>query len=190
MKKSLMTILLVVLAVATFAGTFDLGVKVGYNTAKLSTDMSTFSADPQGGYNFGAFGRFGGKIYFQPEFLYVVNTGGFTLGATTDAVKMKSIQVPLLLGLKVLDLKVAKLHAFTGPAISFSSGYESDKNLTYNIKNSTWDYQLGAGIDVLIFTFDLRYSWGLTDKLDTSSLSSNFTSKVSGWSVSLGIKLL
>ena len=190
MKKTLMTILLVVLAATTFAVTFDLGVKVGYNSSKLTTNTSTFSADPEGGYNFGAFGRFGGKFYFQPEFLYVVNNGGFTVGATTDAIKMKSIQVPLLLGFKLLDLKVAKLHAFTGPAVAFATGYESDKNLTYNIKNSTWDYQLGAGIDVLIFTLDLRYSWGISDKLDTSALNTNFTSKVNAFRVSLGIKLL
>jgi hypothetical protein len=187
MKKTLMTITLVVLTVAAFAGTFDLGVKIGYNSSKLTTDMSTFTANPQGGYNFGAFGRFGGKrFYFNPEFLYVVNSGGFTLGATTDAVKMKSIQVPLLLGLNILNLKVARINAFTGPAVSFSSGYESDHNLAYNLNKSSWDYQLGAGIDILIFTLDVRYSWGLSDKISNAT----FTSKVDAFRVSLGIKIL
>jgi hypothetical protein len=191
MKKSLMTLTLFLLALTTFAGTFDLGIKAGYNTAKLTTDLSTFTADQQGGYNFGAFGRFGGKrLYFNPEFLYVVNNGGFTVGTATNAIKMKSIQIPTLLGLNLLNLKVLKLNLFTGPAISFSSGYETDKPLSVNVSNSSWDYQLGAGIDILIFTFDVRYQWGISDKFTATDPTASFTSKVNAFRVSIGIKLL
>ena len=186
-----MTLSLLTLAMVTFAATFDLGIKAGYNTSKLSTDLSTIKADSKGGYNFGAFGRFGGeKFYLQPEFLYVVKNEEFSVGASTDAIKMKSIQVPVLLGLKLIDLKVASIRAFTGPAISFSTGYESDKSFNYNFNNATWDYQLGAGVDVLMFTFDVRYEWGLSKTFDTSSLGSNFTSKGNTFSVNLGFKFL
>jgi len=191
MKKTLMTLSLLTLAMVTFAATFDLGIKAGYNTSKLSTDLNTIKADSKGGYNFGAFGRFGGeKFYLQPEFLYVVKNEEFSVGASTDAIKMKSIQVPVLLGLKLIDLKVASIRAFTGPAISFSTGYESDKSFNYNFNNATWDYQLGAGVDVLMFTFDIRYEWGLSKTFDTSSFGSNFTSKGNTFSVNLGFKFL
>lgn len=185
-----MTLSLLALAVVTFASTFDLGIKAGYNTSKLASDMSTFKPDIQGGYNFGAFGRFGGKkFYLQPEFLYVVKNGGYSTSATTDAIKMKSIQVPVLLGLKVLDLKVASIRAFTGPAISFPTGYDSSKNFSYNFNNSVWDYQLGAGVDVLMFTLDVRYEWGLSKSFDTTNPGSNFTSKGNTFTVSLGFKI-
>lgn len=191
MKKFLMTFLFLALSVVTFAATFDLGIKVGYNTSKLTTDLSTLKADAQGGYNFGAFGRFGGKrFYLQPEFLYVVKNGGFTIGKTYDALKMKTIQVPILLGVKVLDLKVASIRAFTGPAISFASGYKSDQNLSYNFKSSVFDYQLGAGIDFLIFTVDLRYEWGLSKKFDSTNVGSNFSNKGNTFSVSFGFKFM
>jgi len=185
MKKLLITFSFLILSFLTFAATFDIGVKLGYNTTKLTSDMSAFSADSKGGYNFGAFGRFGGsKFYFQPELLYVVKNGGFTIGSAYDALKMKTIQVPLLLGYKIIDLKVASIRAFTGPAVSFGSGYESDKNLSYNLKNSGWDYQLGAGVDFLMFTVDLRYEWGLSEKFETTS------SKGNTFSVSFGFKFL
>ena len=191
MKKTLMTLSLLTLAMVTFAATFDLGIKAGYNTSKISTDLNTIIADSKGGYNFGAFGRFGGeKFYLQPEFLYVVKNQSFSVGSATDAIKMKSIQVPVLLGYKLIDLKVASIRAFTGPAISFSTGYESDQSFKYNFNNSTWDYQLGAGVDVLMFTFDIRYEWGLSKTFDTSSLGSNFTSKGNTFSVNLGFKFL
>ena len=186
-----MTLSMLLLAFTTFAGTFALGIKGGINTSKLTTDYTALTADAQGGYNIGAFGRFGGKrFYLNPEFLYTVSNNKLTVGGVTDAVKTKSIQVPVLLGLNLLNLKVIKLNAFTGPAISFGSGYESDKNLKYNLNKSTFDYQLGAGIDLLIFTLDVRYSWGLSDNLSSTNLGSNFTTKANAFRISLGIKLL
>jgi hypothetical protein len=184
-----MTVTLLVLSIVTFAATFDLGIKAGYNTSKISSDLSSFSPNSQGGYNFGAFGRFGGsKLYLQPEFLYVVKNGGFSAGSVTDAIKMKAIQVPVLLGFKLVNLKVASIRAFTGPAISFASGYESDHNLSYNFNKSSWNYQLGAGVDVLMLTFDIRYEWGVSKNFDSSSMSTNF--KGNTFSVSLGFKFL
>lgn len=191
MKKSLMTITMLLLAFTTFAGTFALGLKGGINTSKLTTNFSTLTADFQGGYNFGAFGRFGGKrFYLNPEFLFVSNQTKITVGGVTDAVTAKTIQVPLMLGLNLLNLKVFRINAFTGPAISFPAGYKSDKNLSYNINNASWDYMLGAGIDLLMFTLDVRYSWGLSTKdFNPNNLSNNFSSKVNAFRVSLGIKL-
>lgn len=190
MKKTLMTLSLLTLAMVTFASTFDLGIKAGYNTSKISTDLNTIKADSKGGYNFGAFGRFGGKrFYLQPEFLYVVKNEGFSTSSATDAIKTKSIQVPVLLGLKLIDLKVASIRAFTGPAISFSTGYDSDKSFKYNVNNAAWDYQLGAGVDLLMFTLDVRYEWGISKTFDSTNLPSNFTNKGNTFTVSLGYKI-
>lgn len=187
MKKILVIFLVAFCSIGTYASTFDLGVKAGLNYTSFPTSTGSFNADAKGGYNFGAFGRFGGKrLYFQPEFLFVANKGEITIDNSVDAVTMKSIQVPALLGLNLLNLKVASLHLFTGPAISFSSGYDSSQDLTYNLNNSSWDYQLGGGIDVLIFTLDARYSWGLSDKVSNTTLSS----KVNTFCISLGIKFL
>ncbi|MCL6101574.1 MAG: hypothetical protein M1292_03675, partial [Bacteroidetes bacterium] len=74
-------------------------------------------------------------------------------------------------------------------AISFPTGYDSSKNFSYNFNNSVWDYQLGAGVDVLMFTLDVRYEWGLSKSFDTTNLGSNFTSKGNTFTVSLGFKI-
>ncbi|MCE1199274.1 MAG: PorT family protein [Marinilabiliales bacterium] len=191
MKRSILVLTCLLLGMHSFAATFDLGVKASYNTSKLTTDLSTIKTDAKSGYNFGVFGRFGGsKIYLQPEFLYVVKSGEFTLNSVSDAVKSKYIQVPVLLGIKLIDLKVASVRAFTGPAVAFSTGYDSDKNFTYNFNNSAWNYQLGAGLDFLMLTFDVRYEWGVSKSFDTTNLSSNFSNKGNTFTVSIGYKFL
>ena len=186
-----MTVAMLLLAYTTFAGTFDLGIKVGKNMPSLTTDVTSLTTDFSGGYNFGAFGRFGGKrFYFNPEFLYTSNSTKITIPSGNDAITTKTIQVPAMLGLNLLNLKVIRLNAFTGPAISFSTGYKSDKNLTYNINNASWDYMLGAGVDLLMFTLDVRYSWGLSVKdFSPTNASANFSSKVNAWRISLGFKI-
>jgi hypothetical protein len=192
MKKVLITLSIVALTMVTFAQKFDLGIKASLNNTKLSSDLSTFSPNAQGGYNFGVFGRFGGKsVYFQPEFLYVVKNGGFNVSTASGAVKMKSIQIPALLGVNLLNLKVATIHAFTGPAFSYIADGSSENTGNYlvnNFKSTVWDYQLGAGVDVLMFTVDIRYEWGLTKEFDASYLGSNFTNKGNTFAVSLGYR--
>lgn len=181
MKKTLMTLSLLAMVMVTFGSTFDLGVKASYNTTKfsLSTSSITNGFKNGTGINFGAFARVGGsKIYLQPELLYssktstytyaVKNTLGVVTGTASSDLKLQTIQIPILLGIKLLDLKLASLRAFTGPAASFVTN-GSLKNLGSQVKdnftsgNMAWDWQVGAGVDVLMFTLDLRYELGLTE---------------------------
>jgi hypothetical protein len=202
MKKILLTLSLLAMVLVTFGQTFDLGVKASYNTTKL--DLSS-SAVKNGftngsGSSFGAFGRIGGKkLYLQPELLYssmtttytysVKNTAGVVISTNTNDVKLKTFQIPILLGLKLLDLKIASLRAFTGPAASFVAN-KGISDFTTQIKDNftsnsmAWDWQVGAGVDVLMFTFDIRYDLGLTElKTVTADTFKNRT-----FTVSLGLK--
>jgi len=192
---------------------FSLGIKAGIDSSKITTDnysssvgsvtYKDFISDAKAGYNLGAFARLGTKIYMQPELLYCVRNGQSTstIGViTSQSVKLKTIQIPVLLGFKLFDLKLASIRAFTGPAMSFPM---KSSNVTYdgvsaglydtkNYKNNIWDWQLGAGADIGMLTFDVRYEWGLTNVSDVNTNVSNigFTNKGNTLTFSLGFKFI
>jgi Flp pilus assembly pilin Flp len=200
MKKTLLTFTLLALVMVTYGQTFDLGVKASYNTTKFTLSASSVANEFKNGsgVNFGVFARLGGsKVYLQPEFLYSSKTGTYTvkntLGAvlSTNDVKMQTIQIPILLGFKLLDLKIASLRAFTGPAASFVTN-GSMKNIGTQVKdnftsnNMGWDWQVGAGVDVLMFTLDMRYELPLSE-LKSATVD---TFKGRTFTVSIGLKFI
>jgi hypothetical protein len=220
MKKILFAVILLAISSSIFAQTFDLGVKAGINSQKITTDsysgigsytLSDFTSDARTGFNVGAFARIGGsKLYLQPELLYSVKKGNsnFTLvnnadgeGNYSQSFDIKSIQVPLLLGYKLINLKLASLRVFTGPAMSVilknsqigltnSGGMAFDPSLydPKNFKNNVWDWQLGAGVDVGPLVFDVRYDWGLTNVSEGDVTKVGFVSKGNILTFSLGYK--
>ena len=207
MRKIILTITLMTLVLSTFAQlpfTFDLGVKAGINSTKITTDnmsfngynYSDFKSDAKSGFNIGAFARIGGKkIYLQPELLYCQRNGQSTSGTTNQTLTLKTIQVPVLLGFKLIDLKVASLRAFTGPAMSYvMSSSNVEMNLPNfdpkNFKNNIWDWQLGGGVDVLMFTFDVRYEWGLSNTSGGNLSNIGFVNKSNILTFSIGFKFI
>lgn len=196
----MLTIVLVIIVCSAFAQlpfTFDLGIKGSINSSKINTQNTPTYADFQSaaksGYNLGLFARMGGKrMYFQPELLYCQKNGQSSSGSLTQTLDLKTIQIPLLLGYKLIDLKVASIRAFTGPAMSFpTSGSSIKSNLTNlspgNLKNNIWDWQLGGGVDILKFTFDIRYEWGLSN---ISGGTIGFVNKGNVLTFSVGFKFI
>ncbi|MEI6677227.1 MAG: porin family protein [Mariniphaga sp.] len=212
MKKLFLTITLMTVLLSTFAQlpfTFNLGLKGGINSSKITTDNATlsgytfndFKSEAQSGYHIGAFARLGGKkIYFQPELLYCVKKGQSISGMTDQTLNLKTIQVPVLLGFKLIDLKLASVRVFTGPAMSYvlagSSVNVNDVRTPLfdikNFKNNVWDWQLGGGIDLGMLTFDVRYEWGISNLSggNTSNMNMGFVNKGNTLSFSVGIKFI
>jgi len=210
MRKTILTFTLMTLVLSTFAiGPFTLGIKGSINSTKITTDnysgsytFNDFKSDTKSGFNIGAFVRLGTKVYLQPELLYCVkkgrSTGVSTLGSTNQNVDLKTIQVPILLGFKLIDLKLASIRAFTGPAMSFPmksskvtyDGVSGPIYDTENYKNNIWDWQLGAGVDVGMITLDCRYEWGLSNTSDQNLDKVGFVNKANTLTFSLGIKFI
>ena len=205
MKKLFLTITLMALVISTFAQ-LDFGIKGSFNSSKfaagspLNYSYSDFVTDSKSGYNLGVFARIKGKrLYFQPELLLctkssITNSTSVAGLAGNQKVNLKTIQVPLLLGIKLLDFKLASVRAFTGPAMSFvQNGSSISSNLPnfepQNFKKNIWDWQLGAGIDVLKFTFDVRYEWGLTNTTEGDVTKIGFADKGKTLTISVGFKI-
>ena len=205
MKKIILTISLVAIVLTTFAQ-FDLGLKGSFNSSKFATgsplnySYKDFITEAKSGYSIGAFARIKGKrLYFQPEVLYgTLNSTTNSTSATGTAgyqnLNLKTIQVPLLIGFKLIDLKLASVRAYTGPAMSFvQSGSSISSNLPnfdpQNFKKNIWDWQLGASLDVMSLTFDVRYSWGITNTTEGDISKIGFADKGKTLTLSVGVKL-
>jgi len=212
MKRITLVMLSIIMATGAFAQLpFTLGPKIGFNSSKVVTDFhnaNDLKEESKTGFLFGGFLRVnvGGKLYLQPEVYWATKGGDFTTGTVTlspqfpnviysQETKLQTIDVPVLIGAKIIDMKVFNLRLMTGPVVSFITS----KDVEYKINGTTiqsapvpagykdviWGIQAGAGIDIMNFTLDVRYEWGLNNISDVAN--ANYKSKL--LNVSLGFKL-
>lgn len=171
---------------------FDLGIKAGLNTSKLSVNADDYNDATINKTNFGAFARLNiGRIYIQPE-AYYSNKGGKieSVGLSTiNDFDLKTLDVPVLLGAKLINMEAFNVRVMAGPMFSYvtDKSYEGSAFSSSNIKDSFLGWQYGAGVDFLMFTFDVRVESSsdiITDIPDFSD------SKSKSFILSLGIKLM
>jgi len=180
MKKMIIFVVFAALAFSSYAKDFfDAGIKAGVNSSKISTRIENYNPQTINNYQFGAFARISlGRIYVQPEAYY--NSKG---GEVIDKVNL-SVDVPVLLGLKIINKDFLNLRIMTGPVLSFATDKSVKGQFTRdNLENSAFGWQYGAGVDFLFLTLDARME----------SYNKNFytglDSKTGTFVVSLGIKL-
>ena len=182
------------LAVFAFTGKaqeiFNVGLKAGINTSKISTNTANYKAQAINNYLFGAFVRVNlGPLYVQPEAYYNSKGGEVNTTDNTSVVNsfnLKTIDVPVMLGLKIIDQQPLNVRVMIGPVFSFATK-KSVKGPTFtkeNIENNFFGWQYGAGVDFLFLTLDLRmenHGGNLYNSPDFKSKNGNFIA-------SLGIK--
>lgn len=128
MKKLGLSLLLLLVTVTLFAQVkFDLGIKGGVNFSKVSFDVEDYSAESITKSHFGAFGRIGwDRIFIQPEF-YFSGKGGDVpsdLISTATSFNYKSMDIPVLLGIRLIKGKAFDIHVVGGPVFSSISSEE------------------------------------------------------------------
>jgi hypothetical protein len=176
MKRIFTTIVIIAIAInfasAQIIPSFQFGVKAGVDIASLQASSSaTFATGNRAGYLGGVWARVGALgLNFQPE-MYVtakdvdVNTQG---GGTTTA-KFTSLDVPLLVGVKIGAFGVGA-RFYTGPLVSFalnkdqSLGGDVGKAFSLDYKDQNFAWQLGAGLDIKRISVDLRAEAGITEQ--------------------------
>ena len=219
--KKLFLIAALLLSVSLTYAQFNFGIKAGYNS---SLSFSNVSSVTNGTYNLnsvqnelwndfhaGLFARvgLGKKLYIQPELLYNIQKKNYNL-TIQDAISgqvtlnkianINTVEVPILVGYKLLDLKILNLRAFAGPDIKFNAGSTLDfnnitggnfdtKKLVSDIKAANLGLQIGAGVDVLMFALDVKYT--LINDMYTTKLANVSLTNLppSTFVISLGWKL-
>jgi hypothetical protein len=174
------------------------GVKGGVNYSKIRFTEGARRPDGQyyTGFHGGVFGRLDlGRLYLQPELVYtekgsrVTVPAGVTTEPSTGTVRLKTLDFPVLLGVKLVDVELANLRVMGGPVFSNTLAQRSevlqrigDKQFAFNKQNV--GYQVGLGVDVATFTFDARYEGSLRET------STQFGSRPGVFLLSLGFKFL
>lgn len=204
-KKLSLLIVVLTLTTAAFAGDyFTFGLKAGY-TSSLGFDKNwnsqsqhSLNSDNSQGFTLGTMARIGDTFFFEPELLYNYqkqNTkyqfGVLQTNATTY--KKSSIDIPLLLGYKLIDVKVFKLSALIGPRVRLDAGtkFSDVNNLKTNIKKASIGLDCGVGFDILNFIVDIRYNLmpSITSFRDVSTDAKINMDPTNAFEVSLAWKL-
>ena len=167
---------------------FWYGPKAGLDLLSPTVSQSDIKAQLQSNYQIGFFFQVGRQIYLQPEFYYAVEkeSRDFLDGSMPGEVMVNSLKIPVLLGIKLIDLGVISAHVMAGPMGTF---FLSESQYDPEIIRTKSDYrlQLGGGVDLLSFiTLDIRYGVNLNDEVQEEL--SNLSWK-SGVNVTLGLKL-
>jgi hypothetical protein len=210
MKKFIILLLIVFLSAEVSNAQFAFGLKLGYNASKLSSSIDSIKASVNSGFHAGAFLRFGKRVYLQPEAYYTFSGGTYenNVAGTLDNWKQKvtigTLDVPVLIGFKIIKSKVLEWRIMVGPEVSFlvNSKVKDFNDVTGPLKTSdinsvNWYGQAGTGIDILFLTLDIRYQFGLntvindvTKTVGTTTTTYPVNAKNNLFLVSLGFKIL
>ena len=195
MKKIIILAILFFVALQNYAQ-FDLGLKIGYATSKLSTDFDDIKESVKHGFQIGAFARVGKRLYLQPEFYYSTSGGKLKLEGTDveEEITLQNICIPALIGFKIINGEKINLRIMAGPTANFIinqkiSGDDvvQDPLQDSDFKNIGWGLDVGAGMDFLFLALDVRYEWGLNDIYEPPT--NDQTMKNNLFIVSLGFKI-
>jgi hypothetical protein len=198
MKRTALSLgLLFILTTLYGQYSFDLGLKAGLNNSKVTVNKEEFNATTINKFHVGAFARFNlDWFYLQPEAYYSSKGGDIEEivgGSALDAVSSfdyHMVDVPLILGIKVINKKALNFRVLTGPVFSFltDTSIESQNSelSTEYFKDRLFGWQYGLGVDFLMFTLDARI-----ERSSGNIYTSNYLdSKNQTFLVSLGIKIM
>jgi hypothetical protein len=187
--KIIFTIIFSLVMSAGFAQSkSSLGFYIGPNFSNISIASPNLTAENHSGYQLGAFYRKGGFIYGQMGLEYLkLQTNFVADDSLSGAVDLNRLQLPLYGGINLLNpvKKVLNVRAYAGPVVTYTMTAPS-----FNPEFSIADFRrlglngtVGAGVDVLIFSLDAGYTFGLNNLF-----SSNFDGKADYAFINLGLK--
>lgn len=189
--KKLILVAALALTSGLLFGQVSVNPKGGINLSGINDQPDGVSTNNHVGFNVGLDLRLGeGTFFFQPGAFYyqynqefsVVQTAGLSNTLSRD-IKVQSIKIPALLGIRVIEADLLGLRLNAGPAFNFpvkvsgeGTGFDIDRG---DYKDIVVGGVVGAGVDLAFFTIDLNYEFGLSDYIDFDSEQNNFSSQSS-----------
>jgi len=157
---------------------FTLGIHAGVNVSTLSTNIPDYFSSANAGFRGGVFARINiKKFHIQPElnFSMVGSEGNFSDNpARYYSARANTLEVPLILGYKIIDFKFINLRLQAGGFFAWNMSKtlkvhdqafpQNDTTITSaNAADYNGGIVLGAGVDVWRFALDFRYQWGFVN---------------------------
>ncbi|MDO4191213.1 MAG: outer membrane beta-barrel protein [Bacteroidales bacterium] len=175
-------VLLFALSVQRVEAQFALGARLGYSnvlhgesTTDVNGEAFTLKSLNSNGFNLGLMMRAGSKVFMQVEGYYQLNKMPYFNSDTTltFSERYSTVELPVLLGFKVVDLDKFNWRFMIGPRFRFSAGAKSNIDTTqFIVVSNKWQLGLsvGSGFDIGPVTLDFKYN--LTSNIFTTSLKS------------------
>lgn len=166
------------------------GIKGGGSLSNLKVSNGNLDSKYALGYHGGVFTRFDiSRMYVQGELLYSqkqskINGGDAGAGKT----KWNSVEVPVLVGFKLIQSEKANFRIFGGGVYSYIVNDKATvlKQVSSSFKNfdrSNIGYQAGVGVDIGRLTMDLKYEGALT------KISKDFNARPNSLQASVGFMI-
>lgn len=202
MKRSVLTLLFVAAAFSFAAAQspINVGIKAGANFSNINLDGEGVTDEDfksQVGLVAGGFVRINlGKLSIQPEVLYSQKKFKKEADGFTDEYTLNEVDVPVLLGIKLVDAAVVKLRLVAGPMFSFNVDSKVDASDGSEFSEDIWEdakigYAAGLSLDVTKITIDVRYNGQFSDTFDSSQFGVDDFESSTGWfQVTVGFKFI
>lgn len=167
---------------------FWIGPKFGTDVTTGIPDIATILPEQlKEKWQAGVMMQFGRTLYLQPEAYYCYTSIPGVAGA--EPTKDQSIKVPVMLGLRLINLGLVSLHIMGGPSWTIPMG--SDNSINMDAKQMQW--LVGAGVDILGFiTADVRYTYDTNAAIGDQISAFNVTDATKPFTplnVTVGLKL-
>lgn len=196
MKRLLFASIFILFTTIGFAQPIiDLGLKAGVHYSNLNLDGDfDLNSDAITKMHWGAFGRVGfNRFYVQPE-VYFSKKGGdlsYDLLDLSGGFDYKNVDVPVLLGYKLVKSSMVDFRIMAGPVFSFVTDANYPDELDPYLEdqffnNHLFGVQYGLGVDVLFLTLDARMEHVSKIYDDPNLINGNSTS----FMLTLGFKIL
>lgn len=182
---------------------FRIGLKGGVNLSSVKVASLSNNLENKTGYQLGAFARIGRTVFIQPEMYFTakeVNVDVLNSLTTNQGVvgfSQKSLDVPILVGLKLGPIRVLAgpvatyaISASTSPDAAVKSYFSGTSQEIIN--RSNFSYQAGLGFDILNLSLDLRYEGAMSELNNTLAVPSgfNYSQKPSYYQATIGFRIL
>lgn len=160
------------------------GPKAGINFTNF-VDKTTMNE----GVDVGIFLRLGKTLYFQPEFEYSFNSSylkDIWEGDDFDRIETHYLNIPVMIGYKLLNSSLFNFRFFIGPRIGFmvKNNFSENENPFGTLQIGG---RVGLGIDIWRFVLDGCYDF--SGNQPNSDLESTKWRKQNKFCISLGFKL-
>lgn len=189
--KKVALLLLLVLPSIGFSQ-INLGIKAGanYNFNSSFMDSLNFSLDNSTSFLGGGFIRVKiKKISLQAEGLFAGRKGSLSISGVEKNIDFYSFDLPLIVGYKLVDLKVVKLRLNVGVIPSYPISSVGDLE-DANFKDSFYSAMGGVSLDIPLFIFDLRYQGAIGEYYEATNVNSNTKFKSSLLTLSIAWKII
>lgn len=163
MKKLLILLAICFGSYAVMASSpINVGIHGGVSSTKIKVkDIPTaLKSRATTGYMVGAFMRVNlGLLYVEPSLNYTHRESELDTKVGDGKLKVNSFDIPVMVGINILDISALKLRAYLGPVVSFPGDVKKtiDNIGDFDTSSVMWNGKVGIGADVWKFTFDIDY---------------------------------